>query len=263
MRRRKKNTSSAPREASPHKGRKQDSSSPGRLTRAEYEFQCKLRNPDFQKDLVRFFRDFPVLYRLSSDPFTTFGRYEPKARETWSKFLAKNRASLQEVEKGQNEVVLKFAPKDVRQAVRLSQFENEIRDMQWRLMIEANVHFGAEPNRFLERIDTYSWFLRLPELANPDYFSRIKRRASEYAEREHQFVDKWGFFPHSRNESTDEITTVGHPSIRRPPAPETTPTRGVYSWLGQLVGPHGLRCADPEFDPALSGYREDESFSVR
>ena len=68
--------------------------------------------------------------------------------------------------------------------------------MQNLLLRTANAWSGAEPERFLTRIKTHSWFLRLPELANPDYFSLIKHTPQEYARREHDFDEKWGFSPY-------------------------------------------------------------------
>lgn len=162
----------------------------------EYDFECKLRNPEFQKDLLRFFRDFPVFYRVSKVAFASFGSLESKARKELRTFLAKNTLTLRKLEETEDHIVYKFEPNSVRAATTLRQLENELFDMEWQLMLEANRRFDAEPEHIVERIRTHEWIIRLPEFAKPDYFSRIKYTPSEYSKREDRFTEKWGFFPY-------------------------------------------------------------------
>lgn len=166
------------------------------LTQAEYEFECRLRNEDFQGELLQFLKDFPVFYRLDTRAFASFGKREPEVRNSWMRFFQLHEELLPQVKKCPSYLVFRFSPKRTGQVLELRRLEEEITGT----MNDVARDFGAAPQPVISQIDPYkrsvlSVLAHALRLYNPEYFSLAGRAETDYAAREKQFEERWDIMP--------------------------------------------------------------------
>jgi hypothetical protein len=86
------------------------------MDRQKYLFECMLRRPSFQEELLNFLRDFPVFFRFRRKLLRRYGGAERQATKEWKTFFSENEARIEKVEESDETTYYKYVPHNARQA---------------------------------------------------------------------------------------------------------------------------------------------------